>query len=112
MSDVELPVSSYYSVLFEEAFNIGVQKVKCIDYCFDLIEFLKKKHEATHGTHVEFICCDARKMQDYFKEPCFDTVFDKGTFDCIMVGVKSKGGRCFDGPSFEVFGRDFKSHGS
>jgi ubiquinone/menaquinone biosynthesis C-methylase UbiE len=74
------------SVLFEEVFNIGAQKIKCIDNVFDLITHLKKKHEATYGAHVEFIFADARKLQDVFKEPCFDTIFDKGTFDCILAG--------------------------
>ena len=75
--------------MFEEIFAIGVQKIKCIDNSFELITHLRKKHEAAYGSHVEFICCDARKMQEVFKEPCFDTIFDKGTFDSIMVRQKS-----------------------
>ena len=73
-------------VMFEEVFAIGAQKIKCIDNSFELITHLKKKHETAYGAHVEFICADARKLQDVFKEPCFDTILDKGTFDCILAG--------------------------
>jgi ubiquinone/menaquinone biosynthesis C-methylase UbiE len=83
---VELLVCNPDPALFEEVFAIGAQKIKCIDNVFELIVHLKKKHEATYGAHVEFIFADARKLQDVFKEPCFDTIFDKGTFDCILAG--------------------------
>lgn len=83
---MELPVVVSHLALFEEVFAIGAQKIKCIDNVFELIGHLKKKHEAAYGAHVEFIHADARKLQDVFKEPCFDTIFDKGTFDCILAG--------------------------
>lgn len=78
--------SIYDSALFEEVFAIGSQKITCIDNCYELINHLKKKHEVAYGASVEFICADARKLQDVFKEPCFDTIFDKGTFDTILAG--------------------------
>ena len=31
-------------------------------------------------------------MGAVFKEPCFDTVFDKGTFDCILVDPFNEAG--------------------
>lgn len=64
-----------------------MQKIKCIDNSYELITHLKKKYETTYGAQVEFICADARKMHDVFSEPTFDTIFDKGTFDCILVGT-------------------------
>lgn len=79
-------VHSSDPALFEEVFAIGSQKITCIDNCYELITHLKKKHDAAYGASVEFICADARKLQDVFKEPCFDTIFDKGTFDFILAG--------------------------
>jgi ubiquinone/menaquinone biosynthesis C-methylase UbiE len=64
---------------------MGIQKMKCLDYSFELVAHLKKKYEVTFGNQIEFVCADARKMSAVFKEPCFDVVFDKGTLDCIMV---------------------------
>lgn len=70
--------------MYRDLVDLGVQTIKCVDYSYELIKKLQDKNLAKYGELVEFYCLDCRNLTG-FPDLAFDTIFDKGTLDCILV---------------------------
>ena len=67
----------------EELLQFGCDQVLNIDSSYTLIKHLTDKTAKDYNPKLEYLCMDVRRMDLHYES--FDVVFDKATFDTMMV---------------------------